>query len=155
MCRNARCRLFLILSILVVSSAPAAVAAESLCAAPIYLPPAGTRAVLDGFSTQAAVFRPQDVDPARSRLRPTSCTNNNWQYQSARYHETGETCHDGAVKVAADADAEAQNACCNLGGSVWYESLLVDATCIGCIPPGYCVSGFIYYKCTSCDPPIC
>jgi hypothetical protein len=154
MCRTAKCWLFVILSILVVS-ASAAVAAEPLCAAPTYLPPVGTRAVLDGFGTQAAVSRPQDVDPARSKLRPTSCVYDPIQHQSGFYTETSAvSCADGARKVAADADADAQRSCCNLGGSVWYETQGTYA-CKGCLPPGYCVSGYIYYTCVLCDPPIC
>jgi len=154
MCRTTRCQLFLILSILVVSSAPAAVAAEALCAATTYLPPVGTRAVLDGFDTQAAVSRPQDVDPARSQLRPTSCGNDPIQFQTAAHDEMSYiSCADAASKVAADADADANNGCCNLGGSVSWESI-VYAACNGC-NGAWCAHGWKYYKCTVCNPPIC
>jgi hypothetical protein len=154
MCRTARCRLFLIVSILVVSSAPAAVAAESLCAAPTYLPPVGTRAVLDGFGTQAAIPRPPDVDPARSKLRPTSCTYDNIEFYTAYYEEYGTTCGDAGAKVNADTAAEAQNACCNLGGSVWYLAQDGPWPCGGCNGAA-CVRGRKVYKCTICDPAIC
>jgi hypothetical protein len=155
--RTSRFQLFLILCLLVVGSAPAAFAAEQ-CSVPNYFPPLRTAAAMDGFDTQSGAFRPQDIDPARSQLRPAACTCNNFQHRSNTYDETSYvSCDDAASKIAADANTEATNVCCNLGGGVCYESPVQRSNCLAIetYPPSYELSGYIFYKCQSCDPPIC
>jgi hypothetical protein len=159
--RTSRCRHFLILCTLVVGSAPAAVAGQLMCSAQNYFPAVGTRAgEIDGLGTQSPALRPQDIDPARSQLRPASCTCNTFvQHQSSTYEGTSRvSCDDAASKIAAAANAEATNVCCNLGGGVCYESPVQRSFCADTCPPhGGCYElfGYIFYECQSCDPPIC
>jgi hypothetical protein len=156
---TSRCQLILMLCILVVCSAPAAFAAEQQCSAPSYCPPLRTTAEIDGFGTQLEAFRPQDIDPARSQLRPAGCTCGYIQYQSNTYDEASYvSCDDAASKIAADANAEATDFCCNAGGRVCYESPVQRSGCVVALSfwtPRYLLSGYIFYKCQLCDPPIC
>jgi hypothetical protein len=163
--RTSRCQLFLMLCILAVVSAPAAVAADPLYFAPSEFSPLATqgdfsrlapRAELAGPSTQATESRPQDIDPARSQIRPLDCTFSNYQHKSATHGAQSHlSCDDAFNQIAAAADGDAQTGCCNLYGAVWYESS-VQGTCYYEYPPGlYVAGGYINYTCKFCIPPVC
>jgi hypothetical protein len=156
--RTSQCRLFLTLCILVVGSAAAALAAEQQCSAPSYFSPLATTAEIEGVGTQSPALGPKEINPARSQSRPADCTYSNFQHQSNTHTETSSvSCDDAASKIAADADADARNGCCNLGGSVWYESAVQRSNClvIKTHPPSYELGGYIFYKCQFCDPATC
>src|ERR1700680_1370996 len=148
--RTSRCRHFLMRYTLVVGGARVPVAAEQQCSAASYFSPLGTTAKIDGFDSQSPAFRPQDVDPARSQARPMDCTQYNYQHQSNTFGASGYiSCDAAAAAVAHDADLDAQNGCCNLGMSVWWESAVVRSNC-ACektYPPQCSLSGYIFYKC--------
>jgi hypothetical protein len=159
--RTTRCRHFLMLCTLVVGSAPAAVAAGQQCSISSYFSPLGTTVKIDFFDSQSPVVHPKDLDPARSQVRPMDCTYSNYQYQSNSYGESSYiSCEDAAAKVAEDGDLDAQTGCCNLGGSVWWESSVQRSNCLHQDPPPppngiYSLSGYIFYKCKFCLPPSC